>query len=225
MLYRLPARLVAVGLLVAGGSLAAEYAVLQTGSRLRVERHEAVGDRIRLHLPEGGTIELAAYAIGGFEPDDVVPASAAAAPPPAEDVETVIERLGAELGLPAALIHSVVAAESAYNPSAVSSKGALGLMQLMPETARELQVADALDPVQNLRGGTSYLKQLLDRYEGQGDQLVRALAAYNAGPGKVDRYGGLPPYNETRLFVGRVIQRFLRLTEGQTAGGIANATP
>jgi soluble lytic murein transglycosylase-like protein len=97
-------------------------------------------------------------------------------------------------------------------------------MQLMAETARELQVTDSLDPVQNLRGGTAYLKQLLDRYDGRRDQLVRALAAYNAGPGKVDRYGGLPPYNETRLFVGRVIQRFLRLTEEQAAGGISNAT-
>jgi soluble lytic murein transglycosylase-like protein len=213
-------------LLIAGGSLAAEYAVLQTGSRLRVERHESAGDRIRLHLPEGGTIVLAASAIEGFEPDDMVPAAAKApaTPPPAEDVETAIERLGAELGLPAALIHSVVAAESAYNPSAVSSKGAVGLMQLMPETARELQVTDSLDPVQNLRGGTHYLKQLLKRYDGQRDQLVRALAAYNAGPGKVDRYGGLPPYNETRLFVGRVIQRFLRLTEEQAAGGISTAT-
>lgn len=226
MIYRLPARLVGIGLLVAGGSFAAEYAVLQTGSRLRVERHESAGDRIRLHLPEGGTIDLAASAIEGFEPDDMVPAAATApaTPPPAEDVETAIERLGAELGLPAALIHSVVAAESAYNPSAVSSKGAVGLMQLMPETARELQVADSLDPVQNLRGGTAYLKQLLERYDGRRDQLVRALAAYNAGPGKVDRYGGLPPYNETRLFVGRVIQRFLRLTEEQAAGSIATAT-
>ena len=78
--------------------------------------------------------------------------------------------------------------------------------------------------VQNLRGGTAYLKQLLNRYDGRRDQLVRALAAYNAGPGKVDRYGGLPPYNETRAFVGRVIQRFLRLTEAQAAG-ISNATP
>ena len=226
MIYRLPARLVGIGLLVAGGSFAAEYAVLQSGSRLRVERHESAGDRIRLHLPEGGTIDLAASAIEGFEPDDMLPAAATAPAtlPPAEDVETAIERLGAELGLPAALIHSVVAAESAYNPSAVSSKGAVGLMQLMPETARELQVADSLDPVQNLRGGTAYLKQLLERYEGRRDQLVRALAAYNAGPGKVDRYGGLPPYNETRLFVGRVIQRFLRLTEEQAAGGISTAT-
>jgi soluble lytic murein transglycosylase-like protein len=215
-------------LLVAGGSLAAEYAVLQTGSRLRVERHESTGDRVRLHLPEGGTIELAASAIVGFEPDnldDVAPAAASAAttPPPVEDVETVIERLGAELDLPAALIHSVVAAESAYNPSAVSPKGAVGLMQLMPDTARELQVTDALDPVQNLRGGTAYLKQLLDRYDGQRDQLVRALAAYNAGPGKVDRYGGLPPYSETRLFVGRVIQQFLRLT-GEQASAAGSAT-
>jgi soluble lytic murein transglycosylase-like protein len=95
----------------------------------------------------------------------------------------------------------------------VSPKGAVGLMQLMPETAAELEVEDRTDPAQNVSGGTRYLKGLLERYSESPDQLLRALAAYNAGPEKVDHYDGLPPYNETRLFVRRVMQRFLALSE------------
>jgi soluble lytic murein transglycosylase-like protein len=113
-------------------------------------------------------------------------------------------------------VHSVIAAESAYNPAAVSVKGAIGLMQLMPETARELDV-NPLDPGQNIQGGVSYLKQLLERYSGSQNQLLLALAAYNAGPGAVERYGGLPPYAETHAFVRRVIERFLALAERRAA--------
>ncbi len=221
MLQTLSVRLVAVGFVAATSAFAAEYAILHTGFRLRAERHEVVGDQVRLYTPGGGTIDLEAAAIRRFEPDDFVsPPPPESGPPQAEteSVEALIERLGTDLGLHPALIHSVVAAESAYQPDAVSSKGAMGLMQLMPETARELRVDDARDPAQNLRGGTSYLKQLLERYAGKKDQLARALAAYNAGPTKVDLYDGLPPYNETRLFVGRVMQRFLQLTD--TAGSL-----
>ncbi len=226
MLHRLPARLVALSLLTAAGAFAAEYAVLHTGFRLRAERHEVVGDQVRLHTASGGTIDLEATAISHFEADELAaPSPEAPAPLEPETVEALIERLGGELGLHPALIHSVVAAESAYRPDAVSSKGAVGLMQLMPETARDLEVEDRRDPTQNLRGGTSYLKQLLERYAGKKDQLARALAAYNAGPGKVDHYNGLPPYNETRLFVSRVIQRFLRLTETTPPAPTAHPKP
>ena len=89
-------------------------------------------------------------------------------------------------------------------------------MQLMPETARELAV-DPRDPAENVQGGVSYLKQLLERYAGSRDQLVLALAAYNAGPAAVDRYRGLPPYAETHAFVRRVIERFLLLADTQAA--------
>jgi soluble lytic murein transglycosylase-like protein len=112
-------------------------------------------------------------------------------------------------GLPASLIHSVIAAESNYDARAVSPKGAVGLMQLMPGTALELAVTDSTSPEQNIRGGTSYLKLMLDRYQGSPDQIARALAAYNAGPGAVDRHNGVPPYTETRLFVRKVLRRFL----------------
>jgi soluble lytic murein transglycosylase-like protein len=209
---------------ISASAFAAEYAVLHTGFRLRAERHEVLGDQVRLHTAGGGTIDLEASAISRFEADELLaPSPDAPDQRQPETVETLIEKLGGELGLHPALIHSVVAAESAYRPDAVSAKGAVGLMQLMPETARELQVEDRRDPAQNLRGGTSYLKQLLERYAGKKDQLARALAAYNAGPEKVDRYDGLPPYNETRAFVGRVIQRFLRLTEGTASASVSPA--
>jgi soluble lytic murein transglycosylase-like protein len=134
----------------------------------------------------------------------------------------LIDRNAGAQQLDPRLVKAVVQVESGYNPRALSKAGAMGLMQLMPETARELAVANPYDPDENLRGGTAYLRQLLDRFKGS---VELALAAYNAGPEPVERHGGVPPYAETRdyvrhilsLYMGRQVELGARL-EGQVTG-------
>jgi len=119
------------------------------------------------------------------------------------DLTSVVNRYAALNKLDPALVHAVIRVESAYNPGAVSNKGAIGLMQLMPGTARELSVSDPYDPEQNVRGGSRYLRLMLDRFD---NRLEWALAGYNAGPGAVERYDGIPPYTETIDYVEKVIR-------------------
>jgi soluble lytic murein transglycosylase-like protein len=111
---------------------------------------------------------------------------------------TLIDRIASEQGVEAPLVRSVIQAESNYNPSAVSPKGALGMMQLIPSTARRFGVADAFNVADNIQGGVRYLRFLLDYYN---NDYVRAIAAYNAGEAAVDKYNGIPPYSETRNYV------------------------
>jgi soluble lytic murein transglycosylase-like protein len=123
-------------------------------------------------------------------------------------VHDAIKRAAARAGVDSNLLLAVAEAESGLRPDAVSPKGAVGLMQLMPSTAGIFGIHDAFDLEQNARGGAAYLRQLLDRF---GGDVGLAVAAYNAGPGAVERYAGVPPYGETQRFVTRVLSRLSEL--------------
>ena len=138
------------------------------------------------------------------------PASAGGCPPVSrEELNKIIQKAAATEGLTPDLLRAIIDKESAFDPCAISSKGALGLMQLMPSTAADLGVADAFDPDQNITGGARFLKQLLTRY---GGDLPLALSAYNAGPGRVDKAGGIPLFPETLDYVSGILDR-LRVPE------------
>ncbi|WP_243373626.1 lytic transglycosylase domain-containing protein [Geotalea sp. SG265] len=119
-----------------------------------------------------------------------------------QEFESIINECAQKYGVDKALVKAVIHAESGYNPSAVSSKGAQGLMQLMPRTAQDLRVANSLDPADNIKGGVRYLRFLLDTFKG--DETL-ALAAYNSGLSNVAKYRGIPPYQETRNYVSKVL--------------------
>lgn len=131
---------------------------------------------------------------------------------PAE-FEQLIKSCSTKYGVDSCLVKAVIHAESGYNPNAVSSKGASGLMQLMPSTAKSLKVADRFNPKDNVEGGVKYLRFLLDTFRGD---VSLAVAAYNAGLGKVAKYGGIPPYNETRTYVARVLSYMKSYQESGT---------
>jgi soluble lytic murein transglycosylase-like protein len=162
-------------------------------------------------------IDLSTQSIASIEtlPDPPQPApvavpAAVPSPAPIQDVNQLLNKAGAQHNIDAELLASVVKAESGGRANAVSRTGARGLMQLMPGTAQQLGVDDAFRPDQNIAGGSTYLDELLTRYDPRGDSygLALALAAYNAGPAAVDRYHGIPPFRETRAYVARVMNEF-----------------
>jgi soluble lytic murein transglycosylase-like protein len=116
----------------------------------------------------------------------------------------LVEQAAKENNIDPAIVHAVIEQESAYDSNAVSKSGALGLMQLMPGTAKQMGVKDSLNPEQNIRGGTKYLSSLLNHYHGN---LTLALSAYNAGPNNVSKYGGVPPFRETQKYVKKIISK------------------
>jgi soluble lytic murein transglycosylase-like protein len=184
--------------------LRAEYVVLRSGQRLNVTGYELLGDKYRLQM-NGGSVEIPASEVMAIEPEEVFKSVVAPAKPvtPFRDAPygQFIQSAATRFNVDADLITSVIAIESNYNPKAVSRRNARGLMQLVPGTAVRLGVQNIFDPRENIDAGTRYLGELLHRYD---NDLVLALAAYNAGPERVQRYGRVPPYAETMSYVRRV---------------------
>jgi Transglycosylase SLT domain len=209
---------------------AADLAVLRNGNTIRHERREVVGAVTRLYLSDSasGYIEIPTDQIERFERDTAPPplqlqaikpvtgASLARPSSPVsrpatmmtrQDLNSVVNGAGERHQIDPDFINSVIRAESGFHQNAVSKKGAQGLMQLMPGTASQLGVSNAFDPDANVEGGTKYLRELLEKYN---YDVPKALAAYNAGPNRVDQYHGIPPYYETQAYIARIIRDFNR---------------
>jgi soluble lytic murein transglycosylase-like protein len=189
----------------------AELAYFSSGDSLSIKNHREDGDSLVLMLRSGGEIVCERALIVRFAPDEV-PYPEPAATIAADDVRApldavpapyaeIIDRVSAEHHVDARLVRAMITVESGYQERARSRKGAMGLMQLMPETARRFNVRDPYNPQANIEGGIKYLKTLLDRFP---ERL--AIAAYNAGEAAVERFRGVPPYAETRDYVTRVLQ-------------------
>ena len=180
-------------------SLRAEYVALRNGQRLHVTGYQLLGEKYRLQIA-GGIVEVPAEEVIAIEPEDLfapVPAPVAATAP----FQEMVKAAAARYSVDADLIASVIAAESNFDPKAVSKKNARGLMQLLPETASRFGVHNIFDPQENIDAGTHYLRDLLQRYN---YDLALALAAYNAGPERVQQFGRVPPYAETTSYIRRV---------------------
>jgi hypothetical protein len=198
-------------------SARADYVVLRSGARLDVTGYEILPDKYILHI-KGGTAEVPLSEVVGIEPEEVFE-------PVVEPLtdktpfERVIRAAAEKYGMDPDLIHCVIAVESNFNPKAISSKKASGLMQLLPQTAAQYGVKNIFDPEENVNAGTRYLKELLAKYH----DLTLALAAYNAGPVRVDQYGRrVPPYIETMKYVQRIAKSYAKIkaetTTAKSAG-------
>jgi soluble lytic murein transglycosylase-like protein len=204
-----------VALVAAAVPARAEIVFLQSGRTLSVKGHRFDGAAVVLSLRNGGTVTCDRSLIDRIVPDEVPyeePKPAAqqeAEPAQAEralEAETpyaeIIAALSRAHGVDPVLVSALIQVESGYRPRARSRKGAMGLMQLMPSTAREYKVRNPFDPSANIEAGVKHLKSLIDRFDGG---LDLALAAYNAGEGAVRKFNGIPPYRETRSYVSRIL--------------------
>jgi soluble lytic murein transglycosylase-like protein len=217
----IPAALAALLAAAAISAPAAERVTLRNGFAMTCDHHAQAEDQIRLYLTPGedNYIEFSARDVAAINLLPNPPSSPARPPSPPRsasrssaqltpaDLAEMLALAGRRHNLDVDLLASLVRAESGGNPRAISSAGARGLMQLMPATASDLGVQNSFRPDENLRGGSAYLDSLLTRYH---NNLTLALAAYNAGPAAVDKYHGIPPYRQTRVYVARVIHEFNR---------------
>jgi soluble lytic murein transglycosylase-like protein len=193
----------------------AEYIVLKTGQQFHVTSYQLLGDRYRLQIA-GGFVDVAADEVARIDPEDQF--AAIPAPPtvvPVAPYREIVKAAAARYAVDEELIASVIAAESNFDPKAISKKNARGLMQLLPETAARFGVKDIFDPRENVDAGTHYLSELLKQYN---NDLALALAAYNAGPERVTQFGRIPPYTETMSYVRRVKNAYEKSKSGQAPG-------
>ena len=197
-------------LLLSAAPARAELAYFHSGRTMSIKGHHFDGTSLVLTLRNGGQIICDPSTIERFAPDEVPypepepePASApvAAVELPIVPYGELIDKMATEQGVPAKLVRAVIQVESAYQPRARSRKGAMGLMQLMPQTARQYGVSNPYDPAANVEAGIKHLKSLTERLP-----LKLALAAYNAGEAAVARFRGVPPYPETQAYVGRILK-------------------
>ncbi|HEY6387948.1 MAG TPA: lytic transglycosylase domain-containing protein [Candidatus Acidoferrum sp.] len=198
-------------LFAAASSVRAEYVALRNGQRFHVTSYQLLGDKYRLQI-SGGVVEVPLEEVVSIEPEDSfapLPAPLAATAP----FHEIVRAAATHYSVDADLITSVIAAESNFDPRAVSKKNARGLMQLLPQTATRFGVQNVFDPQENIDAGTHYLRDLLQRYN---NDLVLALAAYNAGPERVLQFGRVPPYPETASYIRRVKRAYERSKAGLT---------
>jgi len=221
----------------AASCFASDLAVLRNGFSIRHERRQVLGGVTRLFVSADGSsfVDVPTAEIEHFEAALADP-KPAAQPNPAKaqsahlnvanlnqtDLSEVVNSASNRYRLDPDLVNSVIRAESGFNVRAVSRKGARGLMQLMPQTSSQLGVGNAFDAQANVEGGTRYLRELLERYN---FDLIKALAAYNAGPRRVEQFGGVPPYYETRAYVARIVRDFNRKKLAQKSVATQPVTP
>jgi soluble lytic murein transglycosylase-like protein len=203
---------IAIACAIFASDTRAEYFVLQSGQRLHVSGYQLLNGKYRLQM-EGGFVEMPAKEVAAIEPEEVfisVPPVVVAKAP----FRDLIEAAASRYNVDAELIASIIGAESNFDPKATSRRNARGLMQLLPTTAARFGVHNIFDPAENIDAGTHYLSGLLVLYK---NDLALTLAAYNAGPLRVQQYGRVPPYRETQLYVRKVRTAYAKRKAGPSA--------